>query len=273
MNFQIRPRQSPATTHRYIRLLEATHLVTRVPALGKSRKKRIAKAPKIFMLDPALSLCLSGIHDSETLKTCRELGAHFETMIYLPFRAWGLAGGLLGHGTEARDIFYLALDHPTLSGLPISEHLRNFRRLFMHDRDRKVFLFLDGHLHAVKRSMRKKKYLPIDPFWELTYIASEEHKGGTMQNTVNVNDNFQEIGTKTIDERNRITLGEAFRGLKRVRLLKNKRGEILLQPVVEIPASELWLYRNEEALASVQRGLKDASAGKITKLTLDDLEQ
>jgi len=143
----------------------------------------------------------------------------------------------------------------------------------MHDRDRKVFLFLDGHLHAAKRSMRKKRYLPIDPFWELTYIASEEHKGGTMQNTVNVNDNFQEIGTKTIDERNRITLGEAFRGLKRVRLLKNKRGEILLQPVVEIPASELWLYRNEEALASVQRGLKDASAGKITKLTLDDLEQ
>ena len=117
MNFQIRPRQSPATTHRYIRLLEATHLVTRVPALGKSRKKRIAKAPKIFMLDPALSLCLSGIHDSETLKTCRELGAHFETMIYLPFRAWGLAGGLLGHGTEARDIFYLALDHPNPFGI------------------------------------------------------------------------------------------------------------------------------------------------------------
>lgn len=92
-----------------------------------------------------------------------------------------------------------------------------------------------------------------------------------MQNNINVNDDFQEIGTKTMDERNRLTLGELFKGYKRIRLFKNDRGEVLLQPIVEIPASELWLYRNEEAFTSVQRGLRDASEGKITKLNLDEL--
>ena len=46
-------------------------------------------------------------------------------------------------GVPAKNIFYLALDNPTVSSTPISEHLRNIRRLFMHDRDEKIFLFLD----------------------------------------------------------------------------------------------------------------------------------
>lgn len=92
-----------------------------------------------------------------------------------------------------------------------------------------------------------------------------------MQNNIKINDAFQEIGTRTMDDRNRLTLGEIFKGYKRVRLYKNDRGEVLLQPVVEIPASELWLFQNKEALESIQRGLKDASEGKITKLNLDEL--
>ncbi|WKZ14633.1 MAG: hypothetical protein QY317_12065 [Candidatus Jettenia caeni] len=38
-----------------------------------------------------------------------------------------------------------------------------------------------------------------------------------------------------------------------------------------IPSSEFWLYENKEALESVQRGLKEASEGKISKLNLDEL--
>ena len=92
-----------------------------------------------------------------------------------------------------------------------------------------------------------------------------------MQNSINISENFQEIGTKTMDERNRITLGELFKGFKRIRLFRNDRGEVLLQPIVEIPASELWLYRNKEAFQSVQRGLREAAEGKITKLNLEEL--
>ncbi len=88
-----------------------------------------------------------------------------------------------------------------------------------------------------------------------------------MQNTsVKINDEFQEIGTRTIDSRNRLTVGELVQGLKRVRVYKNKLGEILIKPVVEIPASELWLFQNKEVFESVQKGLKEMSEGKISKL-------
>jgi hypothetical protein len=45
----------------------------------------------------------------------------------------------------------------------------------------------------------------------------------------------------------------------------------LLKPVVEIPASELWLYKNKEAFENVQNGLKDISEGKISKFDVDKL--
>ena len=87
-----------------------------------------------------------------------------------------------------------------------------------------------------------------------------------MQNaSVKINDESQEIGTRTIDSRNRLTVGELVQGLKRVRVYKNKLGEILIKPVVEIPASELWLFQNKEAFESVQKGLKEMSEGKISK--------
>lgn len=47
----------------------------------------------------------------------------------------------------------------------------------------------------------------------------------------------------------------------------NRLGEVLKN----IPVSEAWLYQNNEAFEGVQRGLKEASEGKISKLHLDDL--
>ena len=90
-------------------------------------------------------------------------------------------------------------------------------------------------------------------------------------NLLKIEDEFEEVDTRTVDDRNRLTLGELLKGSKRVRLYKNDRGELLLQPVVEIPASEAWLFRNKEAFESVKKGLKDASEGKISKLNLKDL--
>jgi len=86
-----------------------------------------------------------------------------------------------------------------------------------------------------------------------------------------VQDEFKEVDTRTIDDRNRLTLGELLKGSKRVRLYQNDLGELLLRPVVEIPASEAWLFRNELALENVKAGLKDASSGNISKLNLKDL--
>jgi hypothetical protein len=93
-----------------------------------------------------------------------------------------------------------------------------------------------------------------------------------MQNDIlKINSEFQEIGTRTIDNRNRLTLSGLLRNFKRVLIYKNDLGEVLVRPVVEIPASDLWIFQNKEAFKSVQKGLKDASEGKISKLNPDEL--
>jgi hypothetical protein len=90
------------------------------------------------------------------------------------------------------------------------------------------------------------------------------------RDTLKVDDEFHEVGIRTIDDRNRLTLGELLKGSKRVRLYKNDRGELLLMLMAEIPDSEMWLYQNKEALQSVQKELQEAAEGKISKLDLDE---
>lgn len=92
------------------------------------------------------------------------------------------------------------------------------------------------------------------------------------QETVHIADNFYELATKTIDGRERIALGKYLSGhYKRVRIYQNKSGELLLQPIVEIPASEMRLYQNKKALSSVKKGLKEAKEKKISKLDLNKI--
>jgi hypothetical protein len=54
-------------------------------------------------------------------------------------------------------------------------------------------------------------------------------------------------------------------------IYRNNIGQIVLDPQVIIPASEVWLFKNPEALASVRRGLKEAAEGKVTEISIDDL--
>lgn len=54
-----------------------------------------------------------------------------------------LVKSVLDRGAEPNRIFYLALDHPELARMSVSEHLRTFRRLFMHEREVGLTLLLD----------------------------------------------------------------------------------------------------------------------------------
>ena len=78
---------SHPTTHRYIKLLEISNIIQRVPGFFSNRGKRVVKSPKIYFVDPALSIFLSGYFDEESLAHARELGGYFETMVYLHVRA------------------------------------------------------------------------------------------------------------------------------------------------------------------------------------------
>jgi hypothetical protein len=54
-------------------------------------------------------------------------------------------------------------------------------------------------------------------------------------------------------------------------IYKNSIGQIVLDPQTTVPVSEMWLFKNPKALASVKRGLSDAAQGKVSIVDLDSL--
>jgi hypothetical protein len=67
------------------------------------------------------------------------------------------------------------------------------------------------------------------------------------------------------DAKKRVTLGKALTGLDedvRFDVYLNESGQILLDPQISVPASEVWLYRNPDAISAVRRGLQEAADGK-----------
>jgi hypothetical protein len=73
---------SNSTIYRYIKLLEISNIIERIPGFFTSKGKRITKSPKIYFVDPALSIFLSGYFDEESLGSSRKLGGYFETTVF-----------------------------------------------------------------------------------------------------------------------------------------------------------------------------------------------
>jgi len=66
--------------------------------------------------------------------------------------------------------------------------------------------------------------------------------------------------TRTADGKGRISLGSEFAN-RHVLVRRLETGEILIELARVVPEREAWLYDNDEALASVRRGLKQAREG------------
>ena len=64
------------------------------------------------------------------------------------------------------------------------------------------------------------------------------------------------------DAKKRLSLGEALREATAYNIYRNALGQIILDPVKTVPASEMWLYENPQALASVKQGLRESAEGK-----------
>jgi hypothetical protein len=73
---------SQSTAHRYLNILETTHMFERLSAFTTSHTTRIVKAPKAFWNDTGLAIFLSGYFDEPELRAARELGSYFESFIY-----------------------------------------------------------------------------------------------------------------------------------------------------------------------------------------------
>jgi hypothetical protein len=68
------------------------------------------------------------------------------------------------------------------------------------------------------------------------------------------------------DSNGRIALGGLAKGVSSFRIHKAEGGRLVLEPFAEIPASELWLYKNPEALAMVEQGLRESAEGKTVRM-------
>ena len=70
-------------------------------------------------------------------------------------------------------------------------------------------------------------------------------------------------GSVKPDNRKRVILPKALikEGIT-YHIYINSVGQIVLDPQVTIPASELWLFENKEALASVDRGMAESMDGQ-----------
>lgn len=112
---------SQPTVHRYVKLLEVSNIINRVPSYFHSRTKRITKSPKLFFIDPALSIYLSGYYDEQSLRNARELGHFLETMIYMHLR---IASELMAPKAK---VFYWR----TTSGKEVDFVLEHGRRLLV----------------------------------------------------------------------------------------------------------------------------------------------
>ncbi|HWW14692.1 MAG TPA: hypothetical protein VN310_08535 [Candidatus Dormibacteraeota bacterium] len=64
------------------------------------------------------------------------------------------------------------------------------------------------------------------------------------------------------DAKKRLSLGQALAGAAAYNIYRSSLGQLILDPVKTIPASEMWLYENSQALASVKQGLRESAEGK-----------
>lgn len=81
---------------------------------------------------------------------------------------------------------------------------------------------------------------------------------------------FEEITEARVDSKRRVTLGRTIPGqVRSFRVYRNAHGQMILDPMVSIPAHETWLFKNKRASALVQEGLEDARRGRIARAKED----
>ncbi len=67
------------------------------------------------------------------------------------------------------------------------------------------------------------------------------------------------------DSKGRITLGALSDGISGFKVTVDDERRIILEPLIEIPAREKWLFENPMALGQLKQGIEDAANGKITQ--------
>lgn len=68
------------------------------------------------------------------------------------------------------------------------------------------------------------------------------------------------------DSKGRVTLGAYADGVSSFKVTERQDGALILEPQVEVPKREAWLYANSTALKAVRKGLAESAAGRVASL-------
>jgi ABC-type nitrate/sulfonate/bicarbonate transport system substrate-binding protein len=89
---------------------------------------------------------------------------------------------------------------------------------------------------------------------------------------IKTKEKFINIDTKPLDSKKRINLGKKVLeaagspGANQFQVFIGTEGDILLRPLMAIPAREAWIYQNPAALRKLRQGLKEAGEGKLKEV-------
>jgi len=77
---------------------------------------------------------------------------------------------------------------------------------------------------------------------------------------------FEEVHEARVDSKRRVALGRTIPSkVTSFKVYRNAHGQVILDPMVSIPAHETWVFKNDRASALVKRGLEDAKRGRLVK--------
>jgi len=116
------------------------------------------------------------------------------------------------------------------------------------------------------------------PLWIILYEEVNKMETKKKEFTNHIDGKFISAGTRTIDSKNRITLGDKITKLintqteaDKFQIFFNEEGDILLRPMVSIPVREAWIYQNRQVLKSIRQGLAEAKREETEKV--ENLEE
>lgn len=81
---------------------------------------------------------------------------------------------------------------------------------------------------------------------------------------------FEAVTEARVDAKHRVGLGKILGGqVTSFRVYRNAHGQIILDPMVSVPAHEAWLFKNMRAGRLVKKGLADAKQGRFVNAKED----
>lgn len=80
----------------------------------------------------------------------------------------------------------------------------------------------------------------------------------------------RENSVVTVDNNGRFSIGTRLKGTK-FRLREQKDGNILLERIEIVPASEGWFFKDKARVAAMDKSMDQSSRGEVEEISVEEL--